>query len=68
MLVVISDGADNASAHSLEQVLQMAERSSAIIYTVGVLRPTIRTRIPKCSLAWHRRRVEKLSSPADPAR
>ena len=36
VLVVISDGADNASAHSLEQVLQMAERSSAIIYTVGL--------------------------------
>ena len=39
VLVVISDGADNASAHSLEQVLQMAERSSAIIYTVGRFAP-----------------------------
>jgi len=36
VLVIISDGADNASAHSLAQVLQMAERSSAIIYTVGL--------------------------------
>ena len=36
VLVVISDGADNASAHSLDQVLQMAERSSTIIYTVGL--------------------------------
>jgi VWFA-related protein len=36
VLVVISDGADNASAHTLAQVLQMAERSSAIFYTVGL--------------------------------
>jgi len=36
VLVIISDGADNASAHSLAQVLQMAERSSVIIYTVGL--------------------------------
>jgi VWFA-related protein len=36
VLVVISDGADNASAHSLAQVFEMAERSNAIIYTVGL--------------------------------
>jgi len=39
VLVLISDGADNASAHSLAQVLQMAERSSAIIYSVGLFAP-----------------------------
>jgi VWFA-related protein len=39
VLVVISDGADNASRHSLAQVLEMAERSSAIIYTVGLFAP-----------------------------
>jgi Ca-activated chloride channel family protein len=39
VLVVISDGADNASAHSLAQVLQIAERSSVIIYTVGLFAP-----------------------------
>ncbi len=39
VLLVISDGADNASAHRLAQVLQMAERSSAIIYTVGLFAP-----------------------------
>jgi VWFA-related protein len=39
VLLVISDGADNASAHSLAQALQMAERSSAIIYTVGLFAP-----------------------------
>jgi Ca-activated chloride channel family protein len=36
VLVVISDGADNASTNSLAQVLQLAERSSAVIYAVGV--------------------------------
>jgi len=39
VLVVISDGADNASAHSLEQVLGMAERSSVVIYAVGLFAP-----------------------------
>jgi VWFA-related protein len=39
VLVVISDGADNASAHSLAQALRIAERSSAIIYTVGLFAP-----------------------------
>jgi len=36
VLIVISDGGDNASAHSLAQVLKMADQSRAIIYTVGV--------------------------------
>jgi Ca-activated chloride channel homolog len=39
VLVVISDGADNASSHSLAEALDMAERSSAIIYTVGLFAP-----------------------------
>lgn len=39
VLVVISDGADNASAHSLAKVLELAARSSAIIYTVGQFAP-----------------------------
>jgi Ca-activated chloride channel family protein len=39
VLVIISDGADNASTHSLARVLQMAERSSVIIYTVGLFAP-----------------------------
>ena len=39
VLVVISDGADNASGHNLAQVLGMAARSSAIIYTVGLFTP-----------------------------
>jgi VWFA-related protein len=36
VLLIVSDGGDNASAHSLTQVLEMAERSKAIIYTIGV--------------------------------
>jgi len=36
VLIVISDGGDNASTHSLSQVLEIAERSSALIYTIGI--------------------------------
>ena len=36
VLVVISDGGDNASIHSLAQVLDLAEQSSAIIYAIGI--------------------------------
>jgi Ca-activated chloride channel homolog len=35
-LIVISDGGDNASKHSLKQVLREAERSDAIIYAIGL--------------------------------
>jgi VWFA-related protein len=36
VLIVISDGGDNASRHSLAQVLQMAEESSILVYTIGI--------------------------------
>jgi VWFA-related protein len=36
VLLVISDGGDNASAHSLAHVLKMAGQSSALIYTIGI--------------------------------
>lgn len=36
VLIVISDGGDNTSTRSLDQVLKAAGQSSAIIYTVGV--------------------------------
>ena len=36
VLVVISDGGDNASSRTLGDVIGMAERSSAIIYTIGM--------------------------------
>jgi VWFA-related protein len=35
-LIVISDGGDNASAHTLAEVLKLAERSTAVIYTIGI--------------------------------
>jgi len=36
VLVLVSDGGDNASRHSLGQLLEMADKSGALIYTVGV--------------------------------
>jgi Ca-activated chloride channel homolog len=36
VLIAISDGGDNASHHKLDQVLQDAGRSNAIIYAVGL--------------------------------
>jgi Ca-activated chloride channel homolog len=36
VLIVISDGGDNASRHSLSQILAMAGRPDAIIYTIGI--------------------------------
>jgi Ca-activated chloride channel homolog len=35
-LVVVSDGGDNASKSNLREVLAMAEKSDAIIYTIGI--------------------------------
>jgi VWFA-related protein len=36
VLILISDGGDNASKHSLAQVVEMAKHSTAIIYTIGI--------------------------------
>jgi VWFA-related protein len=36
VLIVASDGGDNASKHSLAEVLKLAVQSNAIIYTVGL--------------------------------
>ena len=36
VLIVISDGGDNASKHSLARVIDMAKASNAIIYTIGI--------------------------------
>ncbi len=47
VLVVISDGGDNARAHSLAEVLGMAARSNAIIYTVGLFEPDDKDANPK---------------------
>jgi len=36
VLIVISDGGDNASKQTLDEILSMAGRSNAIIYTIGI--------------------------------
>lgn len=36
VLVVISDGGDNKSSHTLNQIVAMAEQSDAIIYSIGI--------------------------------
>ena len=36
VLIVVSDGGDNASRHQFAQVLQDAERSDVILYTIGL--------------------------------
>jgi VWFA-related protein len=46
-LVVVSDGGDNASRHRLDDVLQMAQRSSATIYTIGIYDDADLDRNPK---------------------
>jgi len=39
VLIVVSDGADNASAHTKAQMLELAKHSDAIIYSVGIYEP-----------------------------
>jgi Ca-activated chloride channel family protein len=39
ILIVISDGGDNASEHKLADILKIAERSSALVYTIGIFDP-----------------------------
>ena len=36
-LIVISDGGDNASSHTPAEVIRLAEKSSTIIYTIGII-------------------------------
>lgn len=36
VLVIISDGGDNASTHTLAEVLKLAEQSNAVVYTIGI--------------------------------
>lgn len=36
VLIVVSDGGDNASRHNLSDVLRQAEQSAAVVYTIGV--------------------------------
>lgn len=53
-LIIVSDGGDNVSRTSLEEVLSMAQASRATIYTVGLLDPDDRDVNPKV--------LQKLSS------
>lgn len=46
VLIVISDGGDNASSLTLDQVLRLAQQSSALIYTVGIFGETDEDRNP----------------------
>jgi hypothetical protein len=39
VLLVVSDGGDNASRHNLAQVMTMAGQPDAIIYTIGLFDP-----------------------------
>jgi VWFA-related protein len=36
VLIVISDGGDNASTHTLAEVLKTAEESNVLVYTIGI--------------------------------
>jgi Ca-activated chloride channel family protein len=36
VLIVVSDGGDNASRHSLGEVMKLARQSNAVIYTIGI--------------------------------
>ena len=46
VLLVVSDGGDNASARSLDQVMELAGQSSAVIYTVGIFDESDQDRNP----------------------
>jgi Ca-activated chloride channel homolog len=47
ILVILSDGADNASARSFEQILTATQQSSVTVYTIGVYEPEADDRDPK---------------------
>jgi VWFA-related protein len=46
-LIVLSDGGDNASHRTLDEIFQMAQRSSATIYTIGIYDVIDRDRNPR---------------------
>lgn len=47
VLLVVSDGADNASKLSLDETLKMAGQSSAMIYAIGIFAPDDPDRNPE---------------------
>jgi len=46
VLIVISDGGDNASVHTLAGVLKMASQSTTLVYTIGIFDETDADRNP----------------------
>jgi Ca-activated chloride channel homolog len=49
VLIVISDGGDNASGHKLNEILAMVNQSDAILYTMGIFDASDEDRNP-CAL------------------
>jgi VWFA-related protein len=47
ILVLVSDGGDNASQHTFEEVMEMADKSGAVVYTLGVYDESDDDRNPK---------------------
>jgi len=47
VLIVVSDGGDNASKHNLVRIMSMAGQSEAIIYAIGVFEEEDRDRNPR---------------------
>lgn len=47
VLVIVSDGGDNASAMSFERLLQHAQQTNTVIYTIGLFDEASRDRNPR---------------------
>ena len=61
VLIVISDGGDNASKHKLAEIMAMAGQSDAIIYTIGIFDEQDADRNPGCSSGLPRTRAARPS-------
>jgi len=46
VLVIFSDGADNASTHTQAEILELAERANVMLYTIGLFDPADPDRNP----------------------
>jgi Ca-activated chloride channel family protein len=47
VLIVVSDGGDNASKHSLAQIMTVVNHSNALVYTIGIFDETDEDRNPR---------------------
>ena len=63
VLIVISDGGDNASKHSLAQIMAMAQHADAIIYTIGLFDEEDDDRNPHVLKQLAKTRAAMLSCP-----